>query len=300
MMNTEKEGSDCFVCGRLATTEEHIFPKWLQRKYDLWNQTIRLPNDTEIKYRQLTIPCCLECNGIYLSQLEDAVMDGTATESQLWKWALKIHLGLLSKHTDLWWNRRERDATLADVLNNEQNIALEQELVGTINGTFSVSPNPFGSVFKFQFAIDEGYHFTHLLNPSGMMFCLGRVGYVIFVKDTGSLGRTTSLKPLIRKTQEDATLGKVLNFFANCWIHLYRFRATYPHVRTHNSIVLLGVGKLVEERPFTDEQFQLMWSILNGAPFAAQLADGTDMRNGVSKDTPVASSNKAVSCSHSA
>ena len=50
----------CFLCGKECETKtaEHIFPKWLQHKYDLWNKKLIVTNDTKIPYRNLTVPCC--------------------------------------------------------------------------------------------------------------------------------------------------------------------------------------------------------------------------------------------------
>jgi len=36
----------CFVCGKKAETVEHLFPKWLQRKFNIWDQKIKIPNQT--------------------------------------------------------------------------------------------------------------------------------------------------------------------------------------------------------------------------------------------------------------
>jgi hypothetical protein len=52
----------CFLCGSHlgeARTQEHIFPKWLQRRYDLLDQRIDLLNGTGIPYRQMKVPCCV-------------------------------------------------------------------------------------------------------------------------------------------------------------------------------------------------------------------------------------------------
>jgi len=35
---------------------EHVFAKWLQQDFNLWNQRMFLRNGTSIRYRQLTIP----------------------------------------------------------------------------------------------------------------------------------------------------------------------------------------------------------------------------------------------------
>lgn len=62
----------CFLCKIKLTnnTDEHIFPKWLQRKFNLWNQTVTLSNGTKIPYRILKVPYYNKYNNEYLSQLE--------------------------------------------------------------------------------------------------------------------------------------------------------------------------------------------------------------------------------------
>ncbi|CUP05012.1 Uncharacterised protein [Clostridium baratii] len=61
----------CFLCGEELnsnnSTVEHVFPKWLQHKFDLWNKKLILLNGSEIQYKNLTIPCCKNCNNNYLS-----------------------------------------------------------------------------------------------------------------------------------------------------------------------------------------------------------------------------------------
>lgn len=60
----------CFLCGTdlmlAGNTDEHVIPKWAQRRYDLWNQTVTLLNGTGLKYSQLTVPCKspAECHGV--------------------------------------------------------------------------------------------------------------------------------------------------------------------------------------------------------------------------------------------
>lgn len=67
------DDESCFLCGKECNskTAEHIFPKWLQHKFNLWNQKLTLTNGTNIPYRNLTVPCCSSCNNEHLSQMED-------------------------------------------------------------------------------------------------------------------------------------------------------------------------------------------------------------------------------------
>src|SRR4051812_24886915 len=69
----------CFLCGVTLTPEqssyEHVIPKWIQERYELWDQTLMLLNRTQIPYRQLTIPCCMTCNSEHLGKIEAQVQN---------------------------------------------------------------------------------------------------------------------------------------------------------------------------------------------------------------------------------
>lgn len=64
----------CFLCGVLLRdmnrSDEHIIPKWLQNKYNLWNNEIQFPNKSFKKYFSMFVPCCTECNGLLDINLE--------------------------------------------------------------------------------------------------------------------------------------------------------------------------------------------------------------------------------------
>lgn len=117
------DGDHCFLCGAHLTlinrTEEHVFPRWLQDAFDLRDRTITLLNNTRIPYRNLVIPCCSECNGVHLSQLENRVRAAFLDESksldeiddqELNAWLSKIYIGILWKELELSYDRRNPDA----------------------------------------------------------------------------------------------------------------------------------------------------------------------------------------------
>lgn len=113
-------GNTCFLCGSCENiTLEHVFPKWLQRRYDLWNCTLTLLNRTQIKYRQLTIPCCQECNGVYLSTIENQVSQAVEKgftacnlipDTVIYQWTGKIFYGILRKELTLAANQKDKTA----------------------------------------------------------------------------------------------------------------------------------------------------------------------------------------------
>src|SRR5260221_14627926 len=66
--------ASCLLCADPLTaessTEEHVIPKWVQKKYDLWNESLGLLNDTSIQYRQLTVPTSKRFNNNTISKVE--------------------------------------------------------------------------------------------------------------------------------------------------------------------------------------------------------------------------------------
>lgn len=67
----------CPLCGRafarFPSDEEHIFPQWLQRQYDLWNRRLNIPNFIGKRYTTVKIRVCQRCNGKTFGQLEARV-----------------------------------------------------------------------------------------------------------------------------------------------------------------------------------------------------------------------------------
>lgn len=56
----------CFICGadkkEKEFNDEHIIPKWLLRRLNLFNEKTTLPNGEKKNYSGYTISCCADCN----------------------------------------------------------------------------------------------------------------------------------------------------------------------------------------------------------------------------------------------
>lgn len=150
----------CFLCGCVLSddkTEEHVFPKWLQRKHNLWDKELGLLNQTFIKYRQLRIPCCSKCNNEYLGSLEIKIEKAfragyeevvALSEIEIYQWAGKIFYGILRKELQLY----------ADVKNKEAGFIVPPELLESFS-----SLHMFLQSIRRPFIFPEGYHFTSLV-----------------------------------------------------------------------------------------------------------------------------------------
>jgi hypothetical protein len=113
----------CFLCAcalnNANRSDEHVIPRWLQHEFNLWDQRLTLLNDTDIPYRQLTIPCCTRCNNETLAPLESRVRASIAAGFQaldqlprfdLFRWLAKIYLGLQYRDLFLAYDRTSPDS----------------------------------------------------------------------------------------------------------------------------------------------------------------------------------------------
>jgi hypothetical protein len=73
------EGDRCFICGanrsKTEFNDEHILPKWILKRYDLFSRIITLPNETSFRYDQYTVSCCQQCNSLMGEKIEQPVRE---------------------------------------------------------------------------------------------------------------------------------------------------------------------------------------------------------------------------------
>ena len=71
------EGDCCFICGaspsKTKFNNEHILPKWILKRYDLFSKNITLANETRFRYDKYTVPCCQQCNSLMGKKIEEPV-----------------------------------------------------------------------------------------------------------------------------------------------------------------------------------------------------------------------------------
>jgi hypothetical protein len=206
----------CFFCGKLVkdkNSREHVFPKWLQEKFDLWDKTITLLNHTRIQYSKLTVPCCERCNTVHLSQLENRVnrllfaspISLARKESHdIWIWAMKILLGIVyaerlfplqrSKPA----GRRIFPAELRDMLTMTHFFVrgLDLDITFEAEGVY----RPPGSIFVFNLKTHSDVHvqfdFRDDIRTLIVFLRLGNRG-IIAAADGGALD--FELGPLVRR-----------------------------------------------------------------------------------------------------
>ena len=208
---------ECFLClvslDESNRTIEHVFPKWLLKRHHLWDETITLQNGTRIPYRQLTIPCCRNCNGTHLSQIENKIRQAFTKGSQavkaldketLFFWLAKVFYGLLVKERHSLIDRR--DHTGRTIGNNEDlsrfamHHLLMQGARGEASWVASSNENPWSIfIFDCQTSDNESSLNFDYFDSNEIPFLAirsGEIGIVASLQDWGYLENSLKVRHL--------------------------------------------------------------------------------------------------------
>jgi hypothetical protein len=206
----------CFLCGKRLSaknrTDEHVFPKWLQNRFGLWNRKVILLNSSEIAYRHLTIPCCSICNkehlGLIEKRISKATKDGYEAVLQMDKfnlfvWLGKIFYGLLYKELFLLHDRKNKSKvtiTNKELLKIYQmhHYFLQCARVPMFFGEFF--PTSIG-VFPTQECSNPrlNWGFRDDLNKLFISCRIGKVGIIATLQDGGALNHMFDLMNEIKQ-----------------------------------------------------------------------------------------------------
>ena len=211
----------CALCGRkftrVASSQEHIFPKWLQHHHRLWTRRLTIPNLVGKSYKSVKIRICVFCNNVrygkketFISELlrsSDPYAALTATsDDDLAIWLGKI-FWLLCRKSHSVEDFRTRDNHQTDriipkeIMPGTFYLGMLQRTFATKKGMFSCfeddPPYPplYGRLYSlYRFRIDtrdtrfESFGFADNIAVLGVAFRTNNIG-IVCVFD-GSLHRT--------------------------------------------------------------------------------------------------------------
>lgn len=236
------EGHYCFVCANPLKKEnkEHVVPKWILKRFNLFSQRITLPNKTRIQYGKYVIPCCQKCNSFLGKELETPISKAFSGGYESLRKHIKKHdyddiyiwLALLYIKTHL------KDKYLTMFLNqNQSNEKISEYLPYKwehFHHIYSLSRIPFN---RSTYDLDciGSFHFTRILVDD----IKGTYDYVdvtwahtigVIVGDVGVIavfGDASAVRYNLRPTLEKITgplapiqFRELVASFAHCSLHL--------------------------------------------------------------------------------
>ena len=201
--NRELSDDVCFLCGSALDSknrsDEHVIPKWIQKRYDLWNQHLTLLNGSKIPYRKLTIPCCSICNNDSLQPIETvmarAVESGPNDLRKLdphiiFIWLGKIFYGLLHKELFLLFNRKissEGNITTPELIHD---FSLHHYFLQSIRVNMHFKNSFPASIFIFEtkapLESKYGWDFRDILETIFISVRMGNIGIIGVLQDGGA------------------------------------------------------------------------------------------------------------------
>lgn len=204
----------CFFCKiNDSDSEEHVFPKWLQRKYNLWDQRLTLKNGTTFPYKDIRIPCCSDCNSIYLSKIENEVKlwlegDSIIDEQKLFVWLLKIMYGLHYKELFLKTNIRDKNSD--KIVKPEEvfeRASLNAFLYTALDRVRFSNFTPY-SIFIYRLENANLDEYFYIDEPYKLYSCiqLGNIGIICSFQDDGYIKKHIELV-------NEITLNETINKF---------------------------------------------------------------------------------------
>jgi len=201
----------CFLCGGEPSTGrgEHVIPSWLQTRFDISNKRLTLLNGSLLPYRQLTIPCCENCNSNVLGPTEAHVSKLSGIQLANWevndsfevgRWMAKILVGILFKETTLIYDRSQPNSGSIFPPKFMDDFYILHLLVQSWRKTIKFralhAAHPF-TLYVYQLDTDSNYaDFNISTNPFAMSICIrfGNLGFA-FVGDGGLQHNSAELGP---------------------------------------------------------------------------------------------------------
>jgi len=199
--------NSCFLCGTLLEgnkSVEHVFPKWVQHKYRLWNQNITLLNGTTVPYRKLTIPCCSRCNTNHLAPLENKLKEyhGQGYRAFLgldrltiFQWMTKIFLGLLFKELFLSIDRKDSDRGSIISPQLFEGLRTLHGFLQSVRAPFNFANFRPWSIFIFEIHVysdERDFDYYDGIFTLTFSIRLGEIGIIACLGDNGVMEKTFS------------------------------------------------------------------------------------------------------------
>lgn len=274
---------ECMFSGSEADTEEHVIPKWLQNRFNLWNQKLTIPNNTTLPYRQVKVPVLLEHNNAF-SVIEKNIERGIFNKNEVYLWALKIHIGLIYRDASLKIDRKIKESpAILNVNDFTTEVFLFRALYKNWRNGGRTTPSPFGGVF-IQDTLMNHSHFDlfHCIVTGTVGVNLGSKFIVVFLWDQNDSENSSILKQwddwhanlpgYIGGPNKD-DYGYMAHHAWACesayW--LYRNRRNFSFIQTNNELVLAPPmfrpdGRAIKRTEYTQvcRNFGLLLEKYNG------------------------------------
>ena len=258
----------CMFSGDETSNDEHILPRWMQRRFNLGDQTYNLPNATTIKYKYAKIPVAASHNTEF-GKIENKISRGVATLQEIYLWAFKIHIGLIYKSSTLKVDiRLPASSSFWDVKDFSKEVWLFRALYSVWAKNGRISPNPLGSVIRMKALTPKpSFDLVHNLQSQTIFLQMGEEVLFIALYDHGRLARSNVQKQFehhrqaiqampAEKQMDHAIFAQRVWACESAYFH-YRSRAGLSFQFTESSFTLINPFSWPPTEPVDEEELKI-------------------------------------------
>jgi hypothetical protein len=292
------EGDACFICGASPAdrpfNDEHIVPRWVLRRYQLFDEEITLPTGERRKYAGYRVPCCEECNSRLGREVETPVsrlLDGDyATvvgrlddkgRELLFSWLALLFLKVHLKDRNIPIHKDRRLGT--EVIGEAYDWADLHHIHAIARKPYTranLLPEAIGSMQVFE--VDEplsedGYDYLDFTFDQTIILRVGRIGIVATLNDaTAAESAWSDRLDLIDGPINDLQLREIGAMFALANRNLIHRPAFSTYVVKRKWAFIAGQRAPLRLKDFEPEAFghTLLFAVRNYVTARAIEVDG--------------------------
>ena len=253
--------------GEEVSSEEHVLPRWMQKRFSLANQLYHLPNGATLAYKNAKVPAAQEHNAKF-GEIENRLSRGKASLQEIYLWAFKVHIGLIYRNASLRVDIRSPSSPNFWTLDGfGQEIWLFQSLYKVWSNGGEISPDPFGTVLLMPALTPKpSFDFIHNIQSGTLFFQLG--DYVIFVSLYDRARAMTSninsqfeyhrnrISSLPEKDKEDQAFIAQRVWASECAYFIYRSTGGISFISSEEKFVAIPPLSWPETRPSDEDEYR--------------------------------------------
>ncbi len=135
----------------------------------------------------------------------------------------------------------------------------DRHFLHCVSGDFKTNPDPFGSVFKFNFDKKVPFAFAHLIHTNSISITLGEIGYVVFVTDGQALKKDFGFNQHYKEIPIPHKMEDMLFFHAQCVEMLVR-HSLGQNIMMSNSRISVAGPTVAHKAVNGHEELSHLWS----------------------------------------
>lgn len=292
-------GDGCFICGASPDekpfNDEHIVPRWLLKRYNLFDKTVVLPTGEHRHYRSYTVPCCVECNSLLGAQVETPVsqlLDGDYVDIAerldeanlgllfIWLSLLFFKVHLRDRAVRVHKDRRLGPEVIGDLYDWSEMHHLHAVARSPFTRA-SLMPEAFGSlrIFEIESRLKgKGYDYLDLTFDQTLILRLGPIGIVATLNDSTAAESAWSERlDLIEGPISGLQLREIGAMFAIANRNLIKRPMFMTLVYDKTTVEIVAARPPLELKPFEPEEFghALLFAVQDYVAARAITVNGT-------------------------